>query len=70
MITGSIRIGDLIYMEKFDETLEIVGISSEPDEQPVIYYWGSKYPKEVGTKKCRCAAAWILFKYGHKIGEV
>lgn len=61
-----ISIGDIMYIDKYNELIEILGWS---EVYIYINYWSSAYPKEVGTKKCRKAASWIIFKYAEKVGS-
>lgn len=62
----SIKMGDVIYMDRSDELIQVVSAQIEPC---LIYYWSSAYPKEIGTKRCRTSDAWIIFEYGMKVGD-
>jgi hypothetical protein len=63
----SIKAGDVLWMDKFGELINVVFCADRPT--PLIYYWSDAYPEEAGTKKCRYADAWIIFKYGVKVGS-
>lgn len=65
-IKGKIRTGDIIWMDAANELIEIVGCLPESGE---VHYWTSKFPKQVETRKCKGASAWIIFRHGLKVGS-
>lgn len=66
MIKKYISPGDIIWMENFEELIE-VKVCIPRKTRPKIQYWNCKAYE--GTNQCREADAWIIFKYGVKVGS-
>lgn len=65
-----ISVGDIIYMSRFEELIEILQcFKSTPNKGAQVAYYSDRYPNDVGTENCRVADAWIIFDYGTKVGS-
>lgn len=62
-----VRQGDIIYMKPFDELIEVIS-GVEIQGRHMIQHWRDKRPEQVDTKTCSRSDAWIIFKYGVKLG--
>ncbi len=67
MIKGTIKVGDIIVIDKIDQVIEIVGCLPEEGK---LHYWTDEDPKQVGTKKCKVMDAWIAFRLGTRLTNV
>lgn len=62
-----IKVGDVIVMHEMDEVIEILTCQVD---KGIVQYWSDRYPDEIGTKNCRIASSWIIFRHGEIIGNV
>lgn len=63
----TIYTGDIIFVgAPFYELIEVREIIKEKAQ---ILYWSDKYPREVETRRCRMADAWVIFKLGQRLGS-
>ncbi len=59
----TISVGDIMWVEPVEQLIEIIQLG-RPDE--MIAYWHCK--SQVGTKKCKTATPWVLFRHAEKVG--
>lgn len=63
----TISVGDIIWVDGPDELIEVVHCDAATAK---VRYWSHKFPKEMFTRKCRIADAWIIFKHGITLTDV
>lgn len=65
-----LSVGDVVWMERFGELIEIAGFRENKNSQDQIAYFGSNNPDEVKENIARLSTAWIIFEYGVVVGKV
>ncbi len=70
MIKGNIRVGDVVIFQPPNAEMQLIEVLGTLPAEGAIHYWTDENPEQVWTTKCKGMDAWLLFKYGTRLGNV